>query len=1257
MRKIAFVLALSLTVLSYGCATTSQSRQGTWSAWPSQASMSDTLKSSIADMKSGDLQAADARLTPDVRSADPAASYLHAEITALRGQTAAAADLMTDFIAQNPQNPLVSAALVRLLSLSNTSSSPLNWEKVSQLKVNDPYAAARLVILQNRALRETHHPDVKHPTALPLVKWQWVGPFTPYIYTGFESEQPFDGDPILGESYELDGKRLERFQYPADSSTPMASSMSGVYAAETRIQVDREMPVQIIVQGAQLYTIFVDGNPVLSRDFSQFGKESVLASRFVLPQGEHIIRLRLGLNAATASNHHVALWIAPSDFTSKTDDLSALRELDDLSGKLPDKTEIKKLERIDLTHILGSTTEPAADETMRSWIGASMAVLTGRPQIAETLIQGALQKDPDDIIAQYWKAMRYRADADLDPSLRSENTIHILKDIAKKAPQLAAVQQLLISEFLKQQQPKQALEFWEKHKNTLPDTAEMNSLLSELSKTLEWYDISKEYALKAMQKAPNSCSLAVNAFNIQTQRNAYTSFEQLSPRIQSCPSIVRAYSKLEGNDAAEKSRWFNALDQLAKDNPNDSSIRLEAILAKSPTAPESAAREFLELLDAVSKGYYPNISTESALVLIDNLRAAGHEKEAENVLAKILELYPVAEVFRNMEWQHHQDRPLSELRIDGMNTIKEYLAQNRDDAGSSVMLLDYAATRIFPTGAKLGLTHQISRVLSKEGKNEVGEIYLPSHASVLRIRTIKDGTFEIVEPETIDFKDSVTAPNLEVGDYVEVEYLTFEPAASRYIPRVATDTFFYGSDQSPLVRSEYVFEYPKDWHVEIVESGPRNQIQRSCTPVGEFMRCTAKRENIPVFIPEPRAASPIDLIPNIQVYYHYDWDYIRQGLHESITRQTRITPYVQRFYDKLAVPEGDSVWEHARSIYDQVIESIDESETMRTNDDETATNSITRGTGSRFITLKSLYDIAGIPNYFALVHSILAPENSEQLPSMYENAYVTLLVVETEKGPAYLQPTEDYIPFDYLSADLQGQTVIPVDPAYERFISRQENPELQRATIAIQYEISEDGTAKAKSTEVMRGSRALVMRNFLNTVKNDNDKAQQVVQNSLANNYGRIELTRLEHEQLDDKNKPLTLHYDFDIASFAAASDGKLDIISRIFAYNLVNQFAQLPPSQRKYPVLIDSDMLSERTLTFHAPAGYTWDTTTLQDISLETKFGKFSRHTQLNAETLEVKESIQIRPQRIQLDQYAEFREFCLAVDEAQRTVISAKK
>ena len=85
-------------------------------------------------------------------------------------------------------------------------------------------------------------------------------------------------------------------------------------------------------------------------------------------------------------------------------------------------------------------------------------------------------------------------------------------------------------------------------------------------------------------------------------------------------------------------------------------------------------------------------------------------------------------------------------------------------------ILDRTVMRVFPTGARLTLTHNIIRVQNKDGIDKWGEVAIPESADVLLLRNVKaDGTTR--DPEEIAEKQSVSVPDLEPGDFVEFEYV------------------------------------------------------------------------------------------------------------------------------------------------------------------------------------------------------------------------------------------------------------------------------------------------------------------------------------------------------------------------------------------------------------------------------------------------------------------------------------------------------
>src|SRR6201986_5482919 len=123
------------------------------------------------------------------------------------------------------------------------------------------------------------------------------------------------------------------------------------------------------------------------------------------------------------------------------------------------------------------------------------------------------------------------------------------------------------------------------------------------------------------------------------------------------------------------------------------------------------------------------------------------------------------------------------------------------------MVLDRSVMRVFASGAVMTITHEIVRVDSKDAIDRWGEIQVPAGAEILTLRTHKrDGSTR--EPEEIAGKDSISAADLGVGDYVEWEVLETEPPSRAFAPGFLADRFFFQSFDAPLARSEMTLVVP-----------------------------------------------------------------------------------------------------------------------------------------------------------------------------------------------------------------------------------------------------------------------------------------------------------------------------------------------------------------------------------------------------------------------------------------------------------------
>ena len=97
---------------------------------------------------------------------------------------------------------------------------------------------------------------------------------------------------------------------------------------------------------------------------------------------------------------------------------------------------------------------------------------------------------------------------------------------------------------------------------------------------------------------------------------------------------------------------------------------------------------------------------------------------------------------------------------------------------------------------------------------------------MLKLQTIKpDG--RVLEPDLIEGKETISLPNLAVGDYVEQEYLRVLDPPTGIPGGLLGDRFYFASFELPFDRSELVVLLPEGMDVTVDPRGQAPQTQRS----------------------------------------------------------------------------------------------------------------------------------------------------------------------------------------------------------------------------------------------------------------------------------------------------------------------------------------------------------------------------------------------------------------------------------------------
>ena len=146
--------------------------------------------------------------------------------------------------------------------------------------------------------------------------------------------------------------------------------------------------------------------------------------------------------------------------------------------------------------------------------------------------------------------------------------------------------------------------------------------------------------------------------------------------------------------------------------------------------------------------------------------------------------------------------------------IAEYQRSRRDYDAPAVLVLDRTVMRVLADGTQAILTHNIVNVKTKDGIARWGEVQIPESAEILGLRTHKaDG--RVREAEEIVGKASISAPELDAGDFVEWETIEYREPAEGFSPGFLADRFYFQSVELPLHLSELVVVVPESLRVDV----------------------------------------------------------------------------------------------------------------------------------------------------------------------------------------------------------------------------------------------------------------------------------------------------------------------------------------------------------------------------------------------------------------------------------------------------------
>ncbi|MEO6950520.1 MAG: DUF3857 domain-containing protein [Polyangia bacterium] len=624
-------------------------------------------------------------------------------------------------------------------------------------------------------------------------------------------------------------------------------------------------------------------------------------------------------------------------------------------------------------------------------------------------------------------------------------------------------------------------------------------------------------------------------------------------------------------------------------------------------------------------------SSSFRLRLVDALLLARRNTEADDVLRAGLALAPESAELETAVRERAGDhgRPYALDRIDGRRAIREFEAAHVPYEGPAVFVLDRAVRRVFATGAARTITHNIVKVLTKEGIDRWGEWTLPDSAELLTLAAWKpDGSR--LEPEQIAEKESISLPGLAVGDYVEVEYVVRSGPAAAFRGGFLGDRFYFASFDAPLDRSEYVVVTP---HGQAVDVDARNAPPTVALEVrdekdGKVDVRTFGGRRYAQRVAEPSSAPGPEYLPSVRVSSRVSATAWRDYLRDASWGTRRSDPALTTLAHKLV----------SGATTDRVrLERIDRWVRRNVKQgggvEDPATAVLARREGNRATLVSALASAAGLSSRLVLARSQRAARVGIELEG-YDQVLVEVAGVFDDPRTRHGRPGD-------LLPQLRGALALPLSGTGETLTLPSETTDAR--TMRVTMTLAKDGSGDVQVEEQLTGWPAVEWRDSLSVLASDRVRSQ-FEQHSLSAFFPGATLRDLSWEHADDDDVPFVVRYALHAPGLAHV-EGDTLVLPVPFAGDLLRRYATGAPRQSPYLV----EEVAHTTLELHVTPWAGAQVALSPSVTLDGKVGRFAQGSMFDRGTLVLHSRFDMPLQRLAADRADELLGWAVAVDRAE--------
>ncbi|HLL52101.1 MAG TPA: hypothetical protein VK447_01060, partial [Myxococcaceae bacterium] len=526
---------------------------------------------------------------------------------------------------------------------------------------------------------------------------------------------------------------------------------------------------------------------------------------------------------------------------------------------------------------------------------------------------------------------------------------------------------------------------------------------------------------------------------------------------------------------------------------------------------------------------------------------------------------------------------------------------------------------------------------------------IPSGAQLLSLRTLKaDGT--VLEPENIEGKDTVSLPGVQIGDFIEYEYLLAHPPRGPIQPGFTASNFYFQIARTPNNWSTYVVLAPKGTGMKVDAhnvQAPRVEVKGDL----EVFRHDERR--VPPYIPEPDSPpAATEYLPFVTVGAGTTGnESLVAAYADAYLDRGEITYEVEEFA-RQAVGQKRGA-EAVKALYSAVMQRLPGRDAGLTT---SAAASLAQDRGSRLWLLKASLEAVGIPTRLVAIRTFAADPSNYLFPNEALLPYLALRADVPDSGPVWLDPLVRFGPYAELPEQASGNREAFVFPEPGRKPGKATTPPLKARPpkeISLELTLSPDGKLSGSGAERYQGMEAARLAEALDAL--GPEQRNQALQSALSRYFGGAELSSLKLELTKEVGAPLVVRYSFVAPQFARREGDTLVLPPVTFPARLGKRYVQI--GTRQTPLYIDETERTHTLAKLTLPEGMRVEGLT-PEVKTGGRYGSFVRRESQAKNVVTIEEDYRLDMARIPPREYEDFSQFAGEVDliQAHDLVVRAR-